>query len=480
MANSQRRILDRNGNQFIPMNVEGQGYNDNFWSTGKVVTLFLVVLIGVVMLVALPSSGYTTFGKLLFTVIYLLVSINCIRYIVFEEKFYYRMYKELQGNEITTPGIFWNIASIKNTEDGAILTYADAKIGVMVRIDRDTITGKPMDFEETHYDAISDFYKEIVNAKYSFVQLNVMEMAGKDPRLSEIDKVVGKCTNDNVRKLVQLQIGHIKNIAQNSLYESDYILIYSNDITKIDTIIPDVIELMFTILNGAYIGYKILNQREIIEYEKESFGIKYFNSTEASLNIYKGNAGSATAPFYISGILWNNGEEQELDNNKRSKLRYITSNIISENVSLRDAKIKERIYEPKKQENVGIDFNKLGQAPEVKRNMPGKSIVRPKSILRKQNNNSNQQIQGNGQQFNSNGQQMQGNGQQFNNGNQQFNNNNQQYSGNGQQPNQQYNNYSMQSNYSSNNDSLNDMQMDDEDILLDSMNDDEDDDILDI
>ena len=60
------------------------------------------------------------------------------------------MYKQLKESEITTPAIFWDIASIKDTIDGAILTYSDAKIGILLRIERDTITGKPPEFKETH------------------------------------------------------------------------------------------------------------------------------------------------------------------------------------------------------------------------------------------------------------------------------------------------------------------------------------------
>ena len=389
MANSNRRILDRNGNQFIPMNVEGQSYSDNFWSTTKVVTLACILLGGACIIAFLSSNQAKPAGWVIIFGGFLILAFYLFRYIIFEEKFYYKMYKELQGNEITTPAIFWNIASIKNTEDGAILTYADGKIGLLVKLDRDTITGKPADFEETHYDAISDFYREITKYGYSFVQLNIMEIAGKDPRLTELDKIPVKCTNDNIRKLVELQIGHIKNIAQNSLYESDYILIYSTDITKIDNIIPDTIETMFTVLEGAYLGYRIMGRRDIIELEKESFGIKYFNSTDASLNIYKNNVNSSNVPFRIHSICWEDDEVQELDNMRKHKLRNITDSISSERITLEEAKIKEQIYE-KKVEETPVDFSRLSSVP-TKTVKPRINIHKP-SILNKPMQ-SNQQEQ---------------------------------------------------------------------------------------
>lgn len=417
MANSQRRILDRNGNQFIPMNVEGQNYSDSFWSTTKVVTLALIIL-GYAGIIAFLSSHQSDLGAwLIFLSGYSLIALYLFRYIIFEEKFYYKMYKELLGNEVTTPAIFWNIASIKNTEDGAILTYADAKVGVLVKLDRDTITGKPLDFEETHYDAISDFYKDLTTLGYSFVQLNIMEMAGKDPRLVELDKVVTKCDNENIRKLVELQVGHIKNIAQNSLYESDYILIYTHDITKIDNIISDVIETMFTILNGAYIGFRILNQRDLIDLEKESFGIKYFNSTDASLNIYKNELGSSNMPFNITGIVWDDGEEQILDNQRKNRLRNITTSIIREVLAPENANIKGQIYaKNENKENNGIDFTKLSQVP-TNNTRNRLNIPRPNINIPRPGIHNNQQV--NNQQVNN----IQNNYNMNNSNNQYYNNN---------------------------------------------------------
>jgi len=31
MANTKRRIIDRSGNMFLPMNMEGNNYTDSFW-----------------------------------------------------------------------------------------------------------------------------------------------------------------------------------------------------------------------------------------------------------------------------------------------------------------------------------------------------------------------------------------------------------------------------------------------------------------
>lgn len=401
MANTQRRIINKNGMQFIPMNVEGQGYNDNFFNTPKLIATISIFL-SLFIIIAYLASSSASFGKwLLFILIWSIATIQILRYIIFEEKFYYRMYKELQGNEITTPAISWQVASFKNTEDGTIMTYVDAKIGVIAKIERDTITGKDRDFQETHYDAISDFYRLIVSSGYSFVQLNMMEPAGKDPRLNELDKITKDCKNDNIKKLVDLQVGYIKQIAQVSLYENDYILIYSKDVTRIDTIIQDTIDMLSKILDGAYIGYKILNQREIIELNKDSFGVRYFDTANASLNIYKNSGSYATKPFNLAGIIWDNGEIQDIDIKQRNKIRVVTTNIITENITTAES-LKEQIYVKKKEEESTVSFDKLGEWSNTN-NQKHMGIVslHKNNVISSKSNNINNNVENN-QQYNTN------------------------------------------------------------------------------
>ena len=198
MANTKRRekYTDRNGKMIIPINVEGGQYNDSWFTTTKFVAL-IAVIAGLGFVINKISKGATAEGVIILLVTWFIASSFIVRYIIFEEKPYYKMYKQLIGNEVTTPATFWSVASIKDTEDGGIITYSDGKIAVCIKVDRDTITGKPNDFKEVHYDAISDFYKEIGSRGYSFVQMNIMETAGKDPRLSELTKIIPKSDNKN-------------------------------------------------------------------------------------------------------------------------------------------------------------------------------------------------------------------------------------------------------------------------------------------
>ena len=346
MANVTRRrkYVDSGGGMFIPMNVEGGTWNEHFITTPKLVTIGCMFAALLFLCSYLASINSSVAGYILWIAVWFFCCIQITRFIIFEEKYYYRMYLELQEHEISTPSLFWNIASMNDTEDGAVMTYSDGKIGIVVKVERDTITGKTKDFEETHYDAISDFYKEVISNRYSFMQMNIMEQAGKDPRLAELSKIVYKSDNENICKLMEMEVGHIKNITHKSLYESDYFLFYTNDITKVDTIIQDITECIFKLLDGAYIGFQILTSKGIVDLVKEIYGVNYFNSTEASLLMFSDEYKATVPPFNIVGLKWTDGNVQELTPAERNRLRNITSGVIKGSINMGDVSLKKAVY----------------------------------------------------------------------------------------------------------------------------------------
>ena len=361
MANTERRLFDRQGKMFIPMNVEGNTYNYRFITSFKLGCIVTIVASAIIIGLYLSAGNNNARTYIVWYAIWFAISFYVTRYIVFEEKFYYRVYKELQENEITTPSLFWDIASIKDTDDGAVFIYSDTKVGIIVKLERDTITGKHSDFKEEHYDAISEFYKELHKNRLSFVQMNIVETAGKDERLKELDKLITNYTNENSMKLMKIQVGHLKTISQKILYENDYILIYTNDINRVDTLISDATECIYRILDGAYSSYSILDSTEIGELNRDMFSVGYFNPAEASLHVYNRGANSAEKPFYIRGIVWDTGEEQLLDNSEVNRLNKIADQILFGGNKNRDMRLKEGFYD-QRQSNIGVEFERLADS----------------------------------------------------------------------------------------------------------------------
>lgn len=346
---------------FIPMNVEGGSWNEHFITTPKLVCITLILGSALLIFFSLREAYAPMSSYLILYAIWAVISLYVLRFIIFEEKFYYRMYKQLKSSEITTPSIFWDVASIKDTHNGALIQYSDSKIGIMAKVERDTITGKPNDFIEAHYDAISDFYKAIMLSKYNFVQMNIMEPAGNDPRLEELDKLVYSSDNPNIRLLMEQQVGHIKNITHNTLYESDYFLFYTSDLSRLDHIISDISEIMYRLMDGAYIGYRVLNSRDIIEIIKEEYGVKYFNYTEATLDMFSKRGMSTKKPFILTKICYTDGDIQELSSADINKIAKMTSDALSGAVDMSKISIKKTLYRDVNKGKKRVEFESLSE-----------------------------------------------------------------------------------------------------------------------
>ena len=177
-----------------------------------------------------------------------------------------------------------------------------------VKLERDSIVGKTADFKEEHYDAVSDFFRELNKNNFKYIYLNIMETAGKDPRLPELDNLVNKAEfNENLEKLIGKQVAYIKSITRVTNYESEYILIYSDKMDMGDEIIDKVEDILYTLTNGAYSGYYILRSDEIDTLIKERYGVMMFDSSMATLSVYDKSRNMAR-PFKIKALVHSNGE----------------------------------------------------------------------------------------------------------------------------------------------------------------------------
>lgn len=383
MANTARRQLDSAGNQFMPMNVEGGSWDEHFINTKKLVTIGAILFTLMFMIMIFADQGTPIKSVVTGLALWLLISQWLLRYIVFEERFYYKMYKVMKDHETTTPAIFWDVTSIRDSYDGAVMTYSDTKIAVLIRVERDTITGKNPDFKEMHYDAISDFYRELVQSKYRFVQMNVMEQAGNDPRLDELNKLVHKSDNANICDIMEKSIGYIKAISHKTLYESDYFLVYTSDLQKVDSIIDDTVETMSRLLDGAYIGYRVLSAREIIEFVKEVYGVKYFNYTQATLDMFKMAGANTKKPFTISGIEYTDGNKQPIGSYELNKIYQMASDVLSGARKIEDVSVQETLKRKEENENIEVDLSRISEGYTVERPIQVQNPGRPSKRMGK-------------------------------------------------------------------------------------------------
>ena len=354
MANTNRRFKDKNGLMFMPMNIDGGYFSDtNFINSAKIAVIAILLFGGGIACVCIYGWMVSITVRLIAYILLFTIIQFIVRYYILEENYFYRMYNLMKKHRITDSDIFWNIASIKDTQEGAIAIYSDMRVGIIVKIERDTIVGRNKDFKETHFDSISEFYKALNNKGLKFVQMNIMEQAGNDPRIAKLEELIIKPENKNISMLMEMQIGYIKSIARKTLYESDYFLIYSEQASKADTIIDDSIDCVYYLLDGAYIGYRVLTLREILELQKNLYGVKYFDHSKATLKVYNSINVPFNKPFIYKEILFKGGENRVLSQADINKISNIASGIINRDIQYSRLSVKQAL------DGKGIKENKV-------------------------------------------------------------------------------------------------------------------------
>lgn len=345
------------------MNVEGGGYDERFFNTTKILTVVGMAVGWVVVVTWLNSLQNATFIFKLGTIaVMLFISSLLVRFVVFEESYFYKMYKKTLTYSDPTSDVFWNISSIKDTANGSILLFSDLKIGVLVKLKRGSIIGKNQDFMEQHYDAVSDFLSEIVGRGYMFVHLNMMERADNDDRLDKLASKVASTSNQNMKKLLELQVGHLRNTTRNSLYESDYYLIYTDRAERFDNITRDVEDCLEYVLNGSYNGYYELDKRETIEVHKELIGVSYFDYNSATVNTFREFQIDDTPAVTIKRINLASGSVVDISKSDDALLRKIAKEIDYGNST--DINVMKMLAQSKNNDyrlRSGIDLDKVSQ-----------------------------------------------------------------------------------------------------------------------
>ena len=341
MSFSQRLRRNRDGKIFMPMNVEGGGYEQSFFTTRKLVTLIIMGIVTIWVVSFLGSSQASISGYVITIAIMILVYQWLIRFVIFEEKYYYKVYQKTKLYKNPTPAIFWDIVSFRDREDGTLAIFSDMKVGVFLKLERDTIIGKGEEFRETHYEALSEFYKELNNKNICIVHLDIMEQAGKDNRLEHLDRMISSVDNENIAKLLQLQLGSVKNSTRETLYETDYILCYTDKMAAADYLINDVLECAYKLLDGAYTGFEILTSKEIKELPKDIYCVSYFDYTEAIQNLFKQYGMSIPKAFDIVEIKHNDGSSTEVKEKEKIILQNLSSCIKNGTLKSGEWSIKE-------------------------------------------------------------------------------------------------------------------------------------------
>lgn len=344
VASWERLRTDDYQRMLVPMNVDGGIRDTNFFNGFKMATLLICGFGSFAFCAYVYDLGLGWIINTILTTAVVLLDILAIRYLIIEERYYMRMYKKMKQYEVTTADIFWNIANLRETDQGTLLVYSDLKVGVLLRLERDTVIGRPAEYKELHFDAVSEFYKALNVHNLNFVQVSLMEPTGKDPRLNKLDDVVqGAKFNPNLFSLLESTLGYTKNITRVTLFETDYILIYTDAPSRSDYLIQEVNDCCEKLSQSSFVSYSILNASEILDLMREMYDIKYFDMSSAILRMFDSSAEKEGKAFELIGIEYTDGSVKELTKSEKAHLERIQELLDEGTITKADWSIQEAL-----------------------------------------------------------------------------------------------------------------------------------------
>ena len=129
-----------------------------------------------------------------------------------------------------------------------------------------------------------------------------------------------------------------------------------------DTLIDDVVDVMYKLLDGAFLGFSILSIRDIIDLDKELFGVKYFDYVESIMNMFNENGINTKLPFTITNIIYTDGENKEIDSMGINTIRKMAMDVLNGTLNISDVSIKETLNtRDNKNKEANIDFDSLSE-----------------------------------------------------------------------------------------------------------------------
>lgn len=352
MESKDRLYVDAENKMFIPMGMDGAEYKTKWLTTPKIITLVCSIIVLILLPVYLSSRGNSLISILLIELVAIVIDSFALRYIVFEEKMYYRWYSEMQRrkkaneetnettDEIVNPAELWAIPSVDDTADGAILNYRDGHIGVVVKLVKGMIIGRGEEFEAQHYSCISDAIKSLITNGYRWSYMNDMETSENDVRLSSMDRLVNASSNLKINELTSMQIGYLKRISNKTYSEVEYLIIRTKKYIKKDQIIEDILSSLQPLTDGGYDDIEVLKFKEVNNLFKEYNGITFFNPNEVYLS---SNAAYGTViPFVISKIHWDDDTVQSINKSDKENIKHFINDV--ENGVASKKKFKDIAY----------------------------------------------------------------------------------------------------------------------------------------
>lgn len=358
-----RLMKNEKDEMFIPLDVEGdsESHTAVFMSPQKVTLIFIMAVMLIPAFIYIQSLRPAK--RILDIVLLVILYIILIKFVIFEELYYKKAYKEVKKNELITSGKLWGIMYVNDLPQGASVGFVDGYTGCFIRLERGSIVGQPDDYTERCDEIYSNFLQECNKLGYFVKIINTMELASKDKRLQELSDKIKDEPNKMIREMLNMNMAYMKTITDYAYYDTETILLYTPNSLKLNTIIDDAIDLSGKLLQGAYLSRKILRESDLVDLHTGMNNVVYIDLLNAKSEVFDSNT-NTTRKFKLKSLNFKNGNKFMLDDGQIKKISYLYNIYIhdkSKNIDIINELMTKSVQNNEKDKNTKENNKKLQQ-----------------------------------------------------------------------------------------------------------------------
>lgn len=319
------------------------------WTT--VISILIVIVTGVI---CFSSETLLLWQKIAYFVLVGYIALLVIRFIVFKETHYSKMYENLvQSDYRLDTTDFWQIFDISH-EYPYICYFKNGKQGIFVRMEKDALTGKASDAVYDHYEAISDAYNQAHSLNMDIVHIDYMDNIGNDARLGKMYADLEDVSNPDMQDMLIDIYDHLEKEMANCYTSYDIYLFLTRD--KVENLIYNVQTVANLMLGGNFITYRVLSKAEISGVCTALFNFHDFSINEACEKLVRGSTISGIVPIRVEHFDGTIEEINKTQEEKEELRREAERKALEKKKAAENARIKQKA---KKQGNKSPDDEEI-------------------------------------------------------------------------------------------------------------------------
>lgn len=281
----------------------------------KIISTLIVIFLSLGMTILfILNDNLEVWQRVIFAFVSFYVGLLILRFVIYNEIYFSDVYEELKKNDfILDTTYIWQIFDI-DYQYPYVCYFKNGQKGIFVRMERDTITGKPDTAMYDHYECVGDSYNVAHALNMDITIVDYMDNVGNDKRLKAMYDDLAECENPDMQEMMIDIYNNLEDEMSRNYSSYDIYLFRTRD--KSDNFIYNVQSVCNTMIGGNFITYKVLNKDEISTICKALFNLHDFSVNVACENALATNYARGIVPISITHA---DGSVEELNKTQAEK-----------------------------------------------------------------------------------------------------------------------------------------------------------------